>query len=34
MFGGWNLLNVIVLPVCLVSLAALFWQTRRRPQPA
>ena len=34
MFGGWNLLNVIVLPICVVSLAALFWQTTRRPQPA
>ena len=33
MFGGWNLLNVVVLPVCFVSLAALFWQMRRRPQP-
>lgn len=34
MFGGWSILNIIVLPVAFGCLAALFWQMRRRPQPA
>jgi MFS family permease len=34
MFGGWNLLNIIVLPVCFTSLTVLLLHTRRRPQPA
>jgi MFS family permease len=33
MFGGWEILNVIVLPVSFACLAALFWQMRRRPAP-
>ena len=24
--AGWNILNVVVLPVAIASLAALFWQ--------
>jgi MFS family permease len=34
MFGGWDILNMIVLPVAFGCLAALFWQMRQRPQPA
>jgi MFS family permease len=33
-FGGWNVLNVIVLPVALTCLGALFWQMGRKPQLA
>jgi MFS family permease len=32
--GGWNVLNLVVLPVALICLGALFWQMRRRIQPA
>jgi MFS family permease len=33
--GGWDAVNIVVIPVTLVSLAALFWQmARRRPRPA
>jgi MFS family permease len=32
--GGWNVLNIIVLPVTLACLAALFWRTARRPRMA
>ena len=28
--GGWNVLNIIVLPVAFVCLVALFWQMRRQ----
>ena len=28
--GGWDVVNLIVLPVALVCLAALFWQMRRQ----
>ena len=27
--AGWNILNVVVLPVAVASLAALFWQNWR-----
>jgi MFS family permease len=33
-FGGWDLLNLLVLPVTLGSLLALFWRMARRPRPA
>jgi MFS family permease len=33
-FGGWNVLNIIVLPVALTCLGALFWQMSRKPQAA
>ncbi|MGH6922512.1 MAG: MFS transporter, partial [Propylenella sp.] len=29
-FGGWDVVNVIVLPVAMACLAALFWQMSRR----
>ena len=32
--GGWDVVNMIVVPVALASLLALFWQMRRRPAPA
>jgi MFS family permease len=32
--GGWNLINVMVLPIACVCLAALFWQTARRSRTA
>ena len=32
--GGWDVVNVIVLPVSLICLAALFWRMRRLPRPA
>jgi hypothetical protein len=28
--GGWDLVNIVVLPVTAVCLAALFWQMRRQ----
>jgi MFS family permease len=31
--GGWEVVNLIVLPVAIVSLIALFWQMRRRKRP-
>jgi MFS family permease len=34
LIGGWNAVNIIALPVALVSLAALFWQMARRPRLA
>ena len=34
LFGGWGGLNIVVLPVALASLAALFWQMRRRSRAA
>ena len=33
-FGGWNVLNLIVLPVAVLCLLALFWRMVRRPRPA
>jgi hypothetical protein len=30
MFLGWDVVNVIVLPVAIACLAALFWQMSRR----
>jgi MFS family permease len=33
-FGGWNVLNIIVLPVALTCLGVLFWQMGRKPQLA
>lgn len=33
MFAGWNVVNVVVLPVAFACLAALFWQMSRRVQP-
>lgn len=32
--GGWHSLNIVVLPVALACLLALFWQMRRRPVSA
>jgi MFS family permease len=32
--GGWNALNLVVLPVALVCLLALFWRMMRRAKPA
>ena len=32
--GGWNLLNIMVLPFAVLVLGALFWQMRLRPKPA
>ncbi len=32
--GGWNVLNIVVLPVALTCLGALFWQMSRRPMAA
>ena len=32
--GGWNAVNVIVLPVAAISLGALFWRMARRPSLA
>jgi MFS family permease len=29
--GGWDVVNIVVIPVALASLLALFWQVRRRP---
>ena len=34
MVGGWGALNVVVLPVALACLAALFWQMRRQARAA
>jgi MFS family permease len=31
--GGWNVINLIVLPVAIVCLIALFWQMSRRERP-
>lgn len=31
--AGWDIVNVIVLPVAVVCLIALFWQMRRRERP-
>lgn len=33
-FGGWSVLNIIVLPVAFTCLGALFWQMVRKPQLA
>ena len=30
LIGGWNLVNIVVLPVTAICLAALFWQMRRQ----
>jgi MFS family permease len=32
-FGGWDLLNLIVLPVAVLCLLALFWRMAQRPSP-
>ena len=32
--GGWNVLNLVVLPVVLLCLFGLFWQARRPPRAA
>ncbi len=32
--GGWNVVNLAVLPVTLVCLGALVWQVARRPHSA
>jgi MFS family permease len=32
--GGWNVLNIVVLPVAVLVLGALFWQMSRRAKPA
>lgn len=34
MFLGWDVLNMVVLPVAFACLAALFWQISRRTEPA
>jgi MFS family permease len=33
-FGGWNALNLVVMPIVAVCLLALFWRMSRRPSPA
>jgi MFS family permease len=33
-FGGWNALNLVVMPIVVVCLLALFWRMSRRPSPA
>ena len=32
--GGWDVVNIMVLPVAFVCLLALFWQMRRQPSEA
>jgi MFS family permease len=32
--GSWDLLNLLVLPVAVLSLLALFWRMTRRPKSA
>jgi MFS family permease len=32
--AGWNVVNIVVLPVAAICLAALFWQMARKPRPA
>jgi MFS family permease len=34
LYGGWDVVNIVVLPVAFASLLALFWQMRRRPKAA
>lgn len=34
LFGGWNIVNMVVLPVAIVCLAAVFWQMARRARLA
>jgi MFS family permease len=31
--GGWNALNILVLPIALACLVALLWQMSRKPRP-
>jgi MFS family permease len=34
LLGGWNTLNLLVIPVAIACLAALLWQMMRRPRTA
>ena len=32
--GGWDVINIAVIPIALTFLGTLFWRMSRRPKPA
>jgi MFS family permease len=34
LLGGWNVVNIVVLPIASACLLAVLWQSSRRPKPA